>query len=346
MTTAKRISSAIVLVSTLIVGCGTESGGKKEEVVLAIGGKTAVAYLPLTVAEQKGFLEEEGLVVEVQDLQGGAKALQALVAGSADVVIGYYDHTIQMQAKNKDITAIALLARYPGLVLAVRRDLSDRIHRVADLKGMNVGVTSPGSSSNFMINFLLSKEGLRLDDVAIIGIGVGSTAVASVEQKHVDALVSMDPAITVLQQRGLIRILADTRTESDSNQVFGGEYPGASLYTERGFLERRPVAAQRLVSAIVKALRWMHRSTPAEIAQALPDYYFSGDMNLYVEGLSASIDMFSSDGRFAETSPKRAFEVLSMFDDDVARSSIDLSKTYTNDLVNRAEDGRRPAQSK
>lgn len=346
MTPANRMRSAIVLVSTLIAGCGSESGGKKEEVVLAIGGKTALAYLPLTVAEQKGFLEEEGLVVDVQDLQGGAKALQALMGGSADAVIGYFDHTIQMQARNKDITAITLLARYPGLVLAVRRDLSDRVRRVADLKGLKVGVTSPGSSTHFMIDYLLSKQGLRPDEVAIIGIGVGSTAVASVEQKQVDALVNMDPTITVLQQRGLIEILADTRIEADSNEVFGGEYPGASLYTDRAFLEQRPVAAQRLVNAIVKALRWMQSRTPDEIAQALPEYYFSGDMNLYVEGLSASMGMFSPDGRFAETSPKRAFEVLSMFDDDVARSSIDLSKTYTNDLVNRAEDGRRPAQSK
>lgn len=337
MTWTNRIGGGAVLMGFILAaGCTSRSGRSgSEEVVLAIGGKTGVAYLPLTIAEQRGFFREEGLDVEIQDLQGGAKALQALVAGSADVVIGYYDHTIQMQAKNKDITAIALLARYPGFVLAVRSDLSDQVREISDLKGLRAGVTAPGSSSHFMIDYLLAKEGLNRDDVAVIGIGVGSTAVAAVEQKQVDALVNMDPTITVLQERGLIRLLADTRTEHDAVTVFGGEYPGASLYTSRSFIERRLVATQRLVNAIVRALRWMQGKTPEEIAESLPEYYFAGDRSIYVKGLAASLEMFSADGRFSEMSPKRAFEVLSMFDESVARGRIDLTRTYTNELVDR-----------
>src|SRR5436853_3063171 len=80
---------------------------------LAVGGKSALYYLPLTVTERLGYFKEAGLEVEISDFQGGAKALQALVGGSADVVTGSYDHTIQMQAKNQPIVALVQLGRFP-----------------------------------------------------------------------------------------------------------------------------------------------------------------------------------------------------------------------------------------
>jgi NitT/TauT family transport system substrate-binding protein len=309
---------------------------EKEKITLAVGGKTGIAYLPLTIAERQGFFTEEGLSVEIQELQGGAKALQALVGGSADVVVGYYDHTIQMQAIQKEITAVALLGRYPGLVLGVRTDLAGEIKQVGDLKGRRVGVTAPGSSSHFFVNYLLSRHGLKPSDVSAIGIGASSTAVAAVEQKQVDALVNLDPMISLLTDRGLIQILADTRTAKDTQEVFGGEYPGASLYASRDFIARHPETTQRLVNALIKGLRWMRGKTPAEIAQSLPEAYFAGDRELYLKGLARSVETFSPDGLFSETAPARVLEVLALFDENVARAEIDLVRTYTNRFVAQA----------
>jgi len=308
-------------------------GPEKKRVVLAVGGKTGIAYLPLTIAEQRGLFKAEGLDVDIQDLQGGAKALQAMVGGSAEVVIGYYDHTIQMQAINKTLTAVALLARYPGLVLGVRSDLADQVKQASDLKGKKVGVTALGSSSQFFINHLLSQQGLKPSDISAIGIGANNAAVAAVEQKQVDALVNLDPMIAVLLSRGLIKILVDTRTERDTVKVYGGEYPGSALYTSQEFIERYPGATQRLVNAVVKALRWMHGKRPEEIAQSIPESYFAGNKEIYLQGLASSFGTFSPDGRFSEAAPQKVLTVLSMFDEKVAQAKIDLSKTYTNRFV-------------
>jgi len=78
---------------------------EKTKVSIAVGGKNLFYYLPLTVAEQLGYFKDEGLQVEISDFAGGAKALQAMVGGSADVVSGAYEHTINMQAKNQPIVA-------------------------------------------------------------------------------------------------------------------------------------------------------------------------------------------------------------------------------------------------
>ncbi len=326
---------SLVIIFSLLSGCSSPEA-EKERVVVAVGGKTAILYLPLTLAEQNGFFKTEGLSLEIHDFPGGAKALQAMVSGSADVVMGAYDHTIQMQAQKKSLTAIVLVTRYPGLALGVRSDLAERIKQISDLKGMKVGISAPGSSTHFFLNFLLSKQGLKPDDVSAIGVGSSVSAVAAVEQKQVDALVNPDPMITMLDGRGLIKVLADSRTEKESRETVGGEYPFATLYTTQEFIARHPATAQRLVNAIVKALRWMQGKSAEEIAQALPEEYFAGNKELYLKGLTNSRETFSPDGRFHEAAAQNALAVLKLFDEKVAQANIDLSTTYTNRFVEQA----------
>ena len=88
----------------------------------AVGGKTALYYLPLTICERLGYFKEQGLEVTINDFRGGAQSLQALVGGSVDVVTGAYEHTIRMQAKGQDIKAVIELGRFPGIVVGVRKE--------------------------------------------------------------------------------------------------------------------------------------------------------------------------------------------------------------------------------
>src|SRR5690606_14878819 len=120
---------------------------------------------------------------------------------SVEVVMGYYDHTIQMQAQGRDIVAFVEVGRYPAIVLGVRSDLADEVKSIADLKGKRVGVTAPGSSTHFFLNYLLVKNGLKPTDVSVIGVSVGAQAVAAVQNKQVDAISNVEPAITLLQER-------------------------------------------------------------------------------------------------------------------------------------------------
>ena len=138
------------------MACARESSTRP--VRLAIGGQTQMVYLPTTLAQELGFYKEEGVEVELQDFEGGAKALQALIGGSADVVSGYYDHTIQMAAERREFVAFVTMLRYPGLVLVSSPQAADRVSSIAALKGRIVGVTSPGSSSHMFLTFLLAKR--------------------------------------------------------------------------------------------------------------------------------------------------------------------------------------------
>ena len=92
---------------------------EKPKTTIAVGGKNLLYYLPLTIAEQRGYFKAEGLDVTIVDFAGGARALQAVVGGSADVVSGAFEHTVNMQHKGQRMRAFALQGRAPQIVLGV-----------------------------------------------------------------------------------------------------------------------------------------------------------------------------------------------------------------------------------
>src|SRR6476620_3818389 len=211
----KRIA-VIVGIATLgmagITGSAWAQALEKQKVSIAVGGKNLFYYLPLTIAEQQGYCKDEGLQVEISDFAGGAKALQALVGGSADVVSGAYEHTINMQAKNQVITAFVLQGRAPQIVFGVSNKTMPNYKSIADLKGKKIGVTAPGSSTNMVANFVLAKGGLKPSDVSFIGVGTSAGALSAMRSGQIDAMSNLDPVITMLQQKNEIKVIADTRT--------------------------------------------------------------------------------------------------------------------------------------
>src|SRR5262245_59172553 len=166
-----RFSSLLIFVSfasfVFLSGdaCNHAPQSGAARVRIAIGGQNQLIYLPTTLARELGFYREEGVDVELQDHAGGSKALQAMVGGSADVVSGFYDHTIQMAAEGREFLAFVTILRYPGLVLATSPTTS--VTKIADLKGKVAGVTTPGSSSHMLLTFLLHRNGVAPDAVSV-----------------------------------------------------------------------------------------------------------------------------------------------------------------------------------
>ena len=306
------------------------------KVRLAVGGQAALYYLPLVVTQRLGLFREAGVEVDISDFAGGSRALQALVGGSADVVTGAFDHTIQMQAKNQPVVALVELGQFPGFVLALLNAKAAAYRSPADLKGMKIGVTAPGSSTHFMALQLMAKSGLKPDDASFLGVGATTTAVAAVKRGEIDAIVNTDPAVALLQREGLIKIVADTRTRDGTREVYGGIYPAAVMYASPAFIDKNPHTVQALVNAFVRGLAFMRSHSPEEVAAVVPEEYALGDKPLYVQAIKNSLPMFSPDGRFAREGAETAYSVLKAFDPDVRNAKIDLAATYTDQFVEKA----------
>src|SRR3979490_520428 len=271
------------------------------KITIAVGGGACLCYLPTVLAKQLGEFDKAGLAVELVDLKGGSDALKAVLGGSADVVSGYFDHCVNPAA------------------------------------GKKVGVSAPGSSTDFFLKYLLKKNGLDPASASVIGVGLGATAVAAMEQGQIDAAVMLDPSVTVLQgSLPDLRILSDTRTQKDTLEVFGGEYPGGALYSTSAWVAAHEKEVQALTNAILSTLVWIHAHSPEEIMAKMPPETVGKNKELYLAALKNTIPMYSETGKMDPTGADAVLAVFSESSPEVAKANIDVSKTWTNKYVEQA----------
>ena len=299
---------ALVLTSPLAMA--------QSKITIAVGGGACLCYLPTVLAKQLGEFDKAGVAVELVDLKGGSDALKAVLGGSADVVSGYFDHCVNLAAKKQELVSFVVYDRYPGLVLVVSPSHTKEINSVKDLAGKKVGVSAPGSSTDFVLKYLLKKNGLDPTSAAVM----------------------LDPSVTVLQgAHGDLKILADTRTQKDTLATFGGEYPGGALYSTAAWVASHEKETQALTNAIVATLAWIHSHTPEDIMAKMPEEMVGRDKALYLAALKNTIPMYSETGKM---DPKGADAVLAVFSEgspDVAKANIDVSKTFTNRFVDQVK---------
>jgi NitT/TauT family transport system substrate-binding protein len=310
---------------------------EKTKVVLAVGGRTTLYYLPLTLADRLGYFKDEGLDVEINDFPGGSKALQALIGHSADVVSGAYEHTIVMQTLAQKVQAFVLQGMNPGLELGIRKDRAAEYSWPKDLKGMKIGVSAPGSSTHMLVNHLLASVGLTPDDVSVIGVGTGPSAVAAMRGGQIDALSSVEPVMTLLERSGDMKIVVETITDKGVRDVFGGSMPAATLYARLDFIEQNPNTVQALTNAIVRALLWLQHHTTQDVLNVVPPEYLLGDKALYAASFERLRPTYSKDGLIPKKGVDNSYKVLLAHNNAVRRAPVVwINQTYTNTFVEKA----------
>jgi NitT/TauT family transport system substrate-binding protein len=323
-------------VALFLIAFSVQGQIEKRDVHIAVGGKVALYYLPLTITERLGYFKDEGLNVRISDFAGGTRSLEAVVGGSADVVSGSYEHTINMQSKKINFQAFVLAGASPQISIGIATAKAANYKGPKDLKGLKVGVSAPGSSTNMVVNYFIAGGGLKPTDVSIIGIGAGANVIAAVDQGRVDVISQTDPAVTILEKQGKIKIIAETRTPAGTEKLFGGPMPAASLYAPIEFIRKNPNTVQALTNATVRALLWMQEATPQQILDTVPEEYLLGDKAMYLFAYNNVKTAFSKDGMFSEAGAKTTLKTLATFNPAIKPAEINLSETYTNEFVKKA----------
>jgi NitT/TauT family transport system substrate-binding protein len=327
----------IIFLTAFALAAAVQAQPEKRDVHIAVGGKSAFYYLPLTIAEQLGYFKDEGLEVKISDFAGGAAALRSVVGGSAEVVSGAYEHTISLQGKKQNFQAFVLQGRLPQIALGVSSAKAGSFKSFKDLKGMKIGVSAPGSSTHNLVKQLLTRAGLDPNkDVSIIGAGVGSGAIAAMRSGQIDAISNVDPVMTKLELDGAIKIVADTRTLKGTQEVWGAALPAGCLYAPVQFVQKYPKVAQALANAIVRADRWIAKASATDVAKAVPETYLLGDRALYLFSYDKVKEAISPDGIISEAGAKATLAALRAFDPEVAKADIKLGETYTNEFAKKA----------
>ena len=311
---------------------------ERPRVSIAVGGKGALHNLPLTVAHQLGFFADEGLSVVLDDQGTGPLALQAMLRGTADVCSSAFEQTILQQAEGRFIQAFVMQGRAPQIALGVSNKTLPGFKTLSDLKGKRIGVTALGSSTYMVASLALARAGLSNADVSYLGVGTANGAIDALRDGLVDAVCNTDPVMTVLEQKGDVRIVLDTRTLKGTTQVFGGLMPASCLIAQTVFLTKNPAIAQALANGIVRGLKWLQFAGPSDLIRTVPDSYLMGDRALYLASFNKVREALSPDGVMSEEGPKVALRVMAGFDASVKPEKIALARTYTNDFARKAKE--------
>lgn len=300
-----------------------------------LGSAAAVAtYAAPYIALTKGYYKEQGLDVSILNFPGGSKALEALMGGSVDAMIGSYSNAILMAAKGQHVETFINYLRCPGYVVAVGKNHPAKT--LADMKGMTIGITAPGSSTQQTLNYLMVRAGLSVNDYTPVGIGNGAGAVAAVHYGKVDGLIMVEPIISLLENAGDVTDVLDMRSEKASVAAMGGPYPEGSLLARTEYIHAHPQIIQGLTDAVMKAIRWIQQATPDEIAKALPHEIVGDHEPLIAASIAKIRGCYSPDGVIQAGGPQTVLNMLTTYDPALKADHIDLSQTYTNVFVEKA----------
>src|SRR5260221_7174887 len=157
-----------ILIAAWPVFATAQGGLEKKDVHVAVGGKASLYYLPLTIAEQLGYFKEEGLNLTISDFSGGSQALRAVVGGSADVVSGAYEHTLNIQPKGQFLQCFVQQGRAPQIAIGIATARAKDYKSPKDLKGLKIGVSAPGSRTTRILHHFISTGGLKPSDISVI----------------------------------------------------------------------------------------------------------------------------------------------------------------------------------
>jgi len=338
MSLARTLLHSVALTVGIATGAlvGTSAARADEKVTIMVGGYEKQIYLPAKLAEALGYFKDEGLDVELLNEPAGVDAENEMLAGAVQAVVGFYDHSIDLQAKGKFVESVVQFSQAPGEVELVSTKHPE-IKSPADFKGKSLGVTGLGSSTNFLTEYLAVKNGVKLGEFVSVPVGAGTTFIAAMQQDKIQAGMTTEPTITRLLKTGEAKVIVDMRTIEGTKAALGGTYPAASLYMQTAWVEANKDTVQKLANAFVKTLKFIDSHSAEEIADKMPKDYYVGDKDAYVKALAAGKAMFTSDGVMPQGGPETVLAVLSAFKKDLQGKEIDLSKTYTTEFVKNAK---------
>lgn len=328
-----RAAATAALMAASLVSAGA---ARAEKLTIIVGGMEKQIYLPAVLTRELGYFKDEGLDVELINTRAGVEAENELLAGAVQGVVGFYDHTIDLQAKGKFVTSIVQFSQAPGEVQMVATKHADAIKSPADFKGHTLGVTGLGSSTDFLTRYLGYRAGLKPGDFSLLPVGAGNTFIAAMKQDQIQSGMTTEPTVGQLLKTGAAKILVDMRTPEKTIEALGGLYPAASFYVQNAWIDGHKDEAQKLANAFVRTMRFIASHSAAEIAEKMPKDYMVGDPALYIQGLAEGKAQFTPDGRMPQGGPETVLRVLQAFSKNVQGKQIDLSKTYTTVFVDKA----------
>ncbi len=324
----------------ILAGCGStpSSTGSVQTISLKVmvGGLSKQIYLPNMLAQQLGYFKDQHLDVSLIDEGSGQASEDEVLAGNVDAGSGAYVHPMVLNAAGKKIETICQFGIAPGEAEVIDARKASSIQSPNDLQGKNLGVTELGSGTHTLTLAILGKAGIDPTKEHFIAVGAGDTFIAAIDHQTIDGGMTTEPTISRLTSSGKGKVLVDLRTPESTRAALGGDYPFIGIFAKNDWVNSNKDAAQRLVNAYVKTLKYIHSHTAAEIAAKMPADYYAGNQALYVSALQNQISIFGTDCKMPAGGPETVMKIQQAYVPSFKGKTANLSETYTNEFANKA----------
>jgi NitT/TauT family transport system substrate-binding protein len=311
--------------------------GPPTKVTIMVGGLNKQIYLPNKLTEALGYFKEQNLTVDLIDEPDGTSTTTEVAAGNVDMGSGSFEHTVNLQAAGKTITAVVVFLQEPGEFVLVSAKKAETVKSAKDWKGLSAGVTGIGSGTHTLMRAIANKAGLADSDVSYVKASAGDAFIAAMRQDQIQVGITTQPTALRVIQQGVGKLLIDLSKPETTREALGGDWPFISLWAREDWIAKNKATTQKVVNAYVKTIKWINSHTAAEVADKLPADYYAGDKASYIQALNDSYKMFTTDGRLPKGAAEFVATTLAKFDDKVKAAKIDLTKTWTSEYVDNAK---------
>jgi len=305
-------------------------------VTMMVGGIDKQIYLPYQLAQSLGFYKKYGVNMVLSSEQaGGVGAEDAMASGQVDMAGAWYVHTINFQLQGKNVEDVAQLSGSPGERIMCAT--GTHVTSPAQWKGQSVGVTDLGSGTDQLTQYLAARYGLGKGDYSRIAAGDGSTMIAALQHHKILCGMTTQPTVAAIEKLGVGYPAFDLTITAGVKKWLGGFVPTAGVLALSSWVDSHKDTTQKVVDALVATMHWIHTHTAADIANKLPASYVQNQLVTkadYISALAKDKGQFLPDGLMPAGGPKTSLATEKLV--GTVTSSVDLSKTFTNDFAVKA----------
>jgi NitT/TauT family transport system substrate-binding protein len=310
--------AAIWAAFAFALGSTTPWAAADTTLIVGKANSEAESILTVNVGYDAGIFKKHGLDVQIQEFTGGgSRIIQALTANSLDIAVGAGTQ-MSFVAKGAPMLAVCeSTTTLPYFSIGVPWD--SPIHTVDQLKGTKIGVSNPGTLTDWVVQELARKKGWGPDGVTRVSVGGGIAASsAAFRAKQIDAYVGGTASFLVEAQQHVGRVLVPVSSFVD-NMASG------TLFASTHLMETNPDALRAFLAAWVESTQFVLSNKAATIESWHKVTGFPEDIEAQLYEIVKS--MYNPSCRFDPQSLatlRRSFVELKALD-----AEPDMSKLYT-----------------
>ena len=259
----------------------------------------SMRHLPLYLAQSLGFFDQEQLQVRLIHVPTDSQSLEQQAQVRSEVFAGSFERVLYLHAQGLSNQAFLMLTRSPGVVLLTKGQSAvgpQGLGSLAELTGLRWGVGPQGGLSHRVAMLSLLRAGMKINDVQWKHAASETELLKTLDMQKVDVVGLTDLAATQLERAANMRVLLDTRTQRDTDWLYGGSSAGVTLSASNSFIDRNPLTIQAVTQAVLKAMVWMRTASPTDLTRHVPKTLLETNSPVFFSAWSRAREGFSSDG--------------------------------------------------